>query len=81
MCEQQRLRPACAYVQSDQSLCYSLEYSMNVKLLAEHHLEVLEAESIEHNRTEHNFIENYASQATQRWRKRETQTCYAVKYT
>ena len=41
MCDQQRLRPACAYWQSDQSLCLSLEYSMNVKLLPEHHLEFL----------------------------------------
>ena len=38
MCDQQRLRPACAYAQSDQSLCKSLEYSMNVQLLTEHHL-------------------------------------------
>ena len=41
MCDQQRLRPACAYTQSDQSLCYSLEYSMNIKLLTEQHLEFL----------------------------------------
>ena len=41
MCDQQSFRPACAYVQSDQSLCYSLEYSMSVKLLTEHHLEFL----------------------------------------
>ena len=41
MCDQQRLRPACAYAQSDQSLCQSLEYSMNIKLLTEHHLEFL----------------------------------------
>ena len=41
MCDQQRLRPACAYAQSDQSLCLSLEYSMSVKLLTEHHLEFL----------------------------------------
>ena len=41
MCEQQRLRSACAYAQSDQSLCWSLEHSMTVKLLTEHHLEVL----------------------------------------
>ena len=40
-CDQQRLRPACAYAQSDQSLCYLLEYSMIVKLLTEHHLELL----------------------------------------
>ena len=41
MCDQQRLRPACAYAQSDQSLCLSLEYSMIVKLLTERHLEFL----------------------------------------
>ena len=39
MCDQQSLRSACAYAQSDQSLCLSLEYSMIVKLLTEHHLE------------------------------------------
>ena len=33
MCDQQRLRPACAYAQSDKSLCSSLEYSRSVKLL------------------------------------------------
>ena len=41
MCDQQRLRPAVAYAQSDQSLCKSLEYSMSVKLQTKHHLEVL----------------------------------------
>ena len=41
MCDQQRLRPACAYVQSDQSLCLLLEYSMTVQLLTEHHLKFL----------------------------------------
>ena len=41
MCDQQILRPACAYAQSDQSLCQSLEYSMIIKLLTEHHLEFL----------------------------------------
>ena len=41
MCDKRRLRPACAYAQSDQSLCLSLEYSMSVKLLTEHHLEFL----------------------------------------
>ena len=41
MCDQQRLRPACAYAQSDQSLCQSLEYSMTVKLLTEQNLEFL----------------------------------------
>ena len=30
-----------AYVQSDQSLCKALLYSMNVKLLSEHNLEFL----------------------------------------
>ena len=41
MCDQQSLRSACAYAQSDQSLCLSLDYSMSVKLLTEHHLEFL----------------------------------------
>ena len=41
MCDQQSLRSACAYAQSDQSLCLSLEYSLIVKLLTEHHLEFL----------------------------------------
>ena len=41
MCDQQRLRPACTYAQSDQSLCFSLAYSMDVQLLTEHHLEFL----------------------------------------
>ena len=41
MCDQQGPRPACAYAQSDQSLCWSLEYSMNFKLLTEQHLELL----------------------------------------
>ena len=39
MCNQQSLRSACTYAQSDQSLCLSLEYSMVVKLLTKHHLE------------------------------------------
>ena len=37
MCDQQRLRPACAYG----LICKMLEYSMDVQLLAEHHLEFL----------------------------------------
>ena len=41
MCDQESLKSASAYAQSDQSLCLSLEYSMIVKLLAEHHLEFL----------------------------------------
>ena len=41
MCDQQRLRPACAYAQSDQSLCLSLEYSMTFRLLSEQHLEFI----------------------------------------
>ena len=44
MCNQQRLRPACAYGQSDQSLCKSLEDYMTVELLTEHHLEFLSLE-------------------------------------
>ena len=38
MWDQQSLRSACAYAQSDQSLCWSLDYSMNIKLLTEHQL-------------------------------------------
>ena len=41
MCDQQSLAPACAYAQSNLSLCSSLDYSMIVKLLTEHHLEFL----------------------------------------
>ena len=41
MCDQQSLRSACAYAQSGQRLCLSLEYSMNVKLLTEQHTEFL----------------------------------------
>ena len=41
MCDQQRLRSPCAYAQSDQSLCKSLEYSMSVELLTEQYLEFL----------------------------------------
>ena len=38
---QQSLRSAYAYAQSDQSLCLSLDYSINIKLLTEQHLEFL----------------------------------------
>ena len=41
MCNQQSLRSACAYAKSDQSICWLHEYSMNIKLLTEHHLEFL----------------------------------------
>ena len=41
MCDQQRLRSACAYAQSDQSFRLSLEYSMTGKLLTEQHLKFL----------------------------------------
>ena len=41
MCDQQSLRSASVYAQSDQSLCFSLEYSLTVKLLTEHRLEFL----------------------------------------
>ena len=39
MCDQQNLRSACAYAQSDQSLCWSQTYSMNIKLLTKQYLE------------------------------------------
>ena len=41
MCDKQNLRSACAFAQSDQSLCVSLEYSTTVKLLIEQYFEVL----------------------------------------
>ena len=41
MCDQQRLRSACANTQSDQSICSSFKYSVTIKLLTEHHLEFL----------------------------------------
>ena len=41
MCDQQSLRSACAYAQSDQSLCLSLVYYMTVKLLSKHHLVII----------------------------------------
>ena len=41
MCDQRSLRSACAYAQSGQRLCLSLEYSMSVKLLTEQHSEIL----------------------------------------
>ena len=41
MCDQQRLRTTCAYTQSDQNLCLSLDYSMTVKLLTNQYLEFL----------------------------------------
>ena len=41
MCDQQSLRSACAYAQSDQNLCKSLEYCISVKLLTESHSEFL----------------------------------------
>ena len=41
MCDQKSMSSACAYAQSDQSLCKTLEYSMIVELLTEHHLEFL----------------------------------------
>ena len=41
MCDQQRLRPAWTYPQSDQSHCSPLKYSLSVKLLTEHRYEFL----------------------------------------
>ena len=41
MCDQQSHRSACAYAQSDQSLYWSLEHYVTVKLLTEQHLEFL----------------------------------------
>ena len=41
MCAQQRLRPACAFAQTDQSICLSHIYSIRIKLLIELNLEFL----------------------------------------
>ena len=41
MCDQQRLRSAFPYAQTDPRLCLSLNYSMSVKLLTDLHLEFL----------------------------------------
>ena len=41
MCNQQRLRPDCAYAQSAQSICQPLKYAITVKLLITHNLECL----------------------------------------
>ena len=49
MCDQQSLRSACAYAQSDQSLCSSLEYSISIKLLIEN-WEVLCSKEVEQAR-------------------------------
>ena len=40
-CSDQPVRIACAYAQSDQSICKPFAYFTTVKLLAEHHLEFL----------------------------------------
>ena len=41
ICNAHEISNKVAYAQSDQSLCSSLEYSINVKLLTEHHLKFL----------------------------------------
>ena len=67
MCDQQRLRSACAYAQSDQSLCKSLEYSVNVQILAEQHLEFLSLKGAAQARlslhlSKHHIAGNHMSQ-------------------
>ena len=46
MRDQQRIRSACAYAQSDQSLCLSRECSLIVRLLIEHRLEFLSLKGV-----------------------------------
>ena len=67
MCDQQRLRPACAYAQTDQSLCLSLEYSMIVKLLTEHHFEFLSLEGGCRGSSESTHVK-----MSNRWKSRAT---------
>ena len=56
MCDQQSLRSACAYAQPDQSLCLSLEYSMIVKLLTEHHFEFLSLKGCGRGSSESTYV-------------------------
>ena len=53
----QSLRSACAYAQSDQSLGYSLEYSIAVKLLTEHHFDILSLKGGCTGSSESTFVE------------------------
>ena len=64
VCNQQSLRSACAYVQSDQSLCLSLEYSMTVKLLTEHHLEFLSLKGVFTGLSKCHIVGNHMSRLT-----------------
>ena len=61
MCDQQSLRPACAYAQSDQSLCSSLEYSMTVKLLTGHHLAFLSLKGGGRGSSKYHIVGNHMS--------------------
>ena len=56
MCDQQRLKPACAYAHSDQSLCQSPKYFVIVKLLTEHHLEFLSFKGVYTGSTESTLV-------------------------
>ena len=58
MWDQQSLRSA----QSDQSRCLSLEYSMNVKLLIEHHLEFLSLKGGRTYSSESSLVKNATAQ-------------------
>ena len=58
MCNQQSLRSACAYVQSDQSLCLSLDYSMSVELLAEHNWELVTQARLSLHLSNFHIVEN-----------------------
>ena len=57
MRDQQSLKSACAYAQSDQSLCKSLEYCMSVKLLTEHNLKFLTLKGGFKGSSESTFVE------------------------
>ena len=62
MCDQQCLRSDCAYAQSDQSLCKSLEYSLTVNLLTEHHLEFISLKGGCTGRSKCHIVGNHMSQ-------------------
>ena len=79
MCDQQSLRSACTYAQSDQSLCLSLEYSMSVKQLAEHHLTFLSLKggskgSSESTLEKYHIVGSHMSQLIMEFRPQEMST-------
>ena len=86
MCDQQSLRSACAYAQSDQSLCLLLEYSMTFRLLIEHHLEFLSLKGGCEGLCESTFVEiphcwkSHVTAQIQKYRSRNVSGRYSLSY-